>query len=65
MAIETFGIYVIEELADYRNAALKKDLDWFDSEINQRAFLDFQMQVMAIWVQRQIKAELAAPQMQA
>jgi len=61
----TFGSYVIDELADYRKAALAKDPEWFDSEINQRAFLDFQMQVMAIWVQRQIKAELAAPQMQA
>ena len=65
MAIETFGIYVIKELADYRDAALGKDYDWFDSEINQRAYLDFQMQVMAIWVQRQIKAEQLAPKIQA
>jgi hypothetical protein len=65
MGTETFGSYVIDELADYRKTALAKDPNWFNGELNQRAFLDFQMQVMAIWVQRQIKAEQLAPKIQA
>jgi len=60
MEAATFGEYVIKELGAYHKSALERDPAWFASEINQRAYLDFQMQVMALWISQQQKAEIAA-----
>jgi len=53
----TFGEFVTKHLEEYYHASVARNECWFAIEINQRAYLDFQMQVMAMWLREQERVQ--------